>query len=117
MIHPPFYHFARDHCLVLDHLPFSPAPPFEAQLHRCRPPILAVTVTAIFHTGTRHCLFLAEYRQQPKYDGDAAVQLDAHQSVRRCIGNILKVHRLPFDKHSDGDDGIKGRGQYFCGCR
>ena len=102
---------------VLSHLPSSPAPPFKAQLHRCRPPIFAVTMTAIFHTGTRHCLFFAEYRQQPKHDGNAAVELHAHQSVRCCIGNVLEVHRFPFDQHPDGDHGIKWRGQCFCGCR
>lgn len=62
-------------------------------------------------------LFIRQDSQHAKDDGHACVERDALQAVRYAAGDVFKVHRLAFDEHTNGDDGVKGPGGRRGGCR
>ena len=53
-------------------------------------------------------LILIEDGEDAKDDGDVGVELDAHEAVDGGVGNVLEVHGLALDEHTDGDDGVEG---------
>ncbi len=81
----------------------------DTHLDGCETPVLAVVVALAVDAGAGESLLVVEHRQDAKDDGDAGVELHAHEAVRGRVGNVLKVHRLALDKHADSDDGVKSR--------
>lgn len=65
-------------------------------------------VTLAINAGTSLGLFVVEDGQDAKDDGDAGVELNAHQAVGDGVGDVLEVHGLALDEDADGDDGVKG---------
>lgn len=56
-------------------------------------------------------LVLAEDGEDAEDDGDARVELDAHEAVGDAVGDVLKVHGLALDEDANRDDGVKGGGR------
>lgn len=57
--------------------------------------------------GPRLCLVLCEDGEDTEDDGHPALELDSHETVRDRVADVLKVHRLALDEHTDGDDGVE----------
>jgi hypothetical protein len=90
-------------------LSLGPSPPLDAQLHGRRGPILAVVVAAVEEAGAGLGLLVVQHRQHAEDDGDAKIQLRPHQAVRHGVRDVLEVHRLALDEHTDGDYGVECR--------
>lgn len=69
---------------------------------------MALALGALANARAGLCLLVVEHGQDAKDDGDADVELDAHEALGGGVGNVLKVHGLALDEHADGDDGVKG---------
>lgn len=67
-------------------------------------------VTAAQHAGAGLGLVLVEDGQHTEDDRDAGVELDAHEAVRNAVGDVLEVHSLALDEHTNGDDGVENGG-------
>lgn len=74
-----------------------------------------MVVAAREQAGARLGLVVAEDRQDAEDDGDAEVELRAHQAVGYGVGDVLEVHRLALDQDADGDDSVKGGRSRSCG--
>lgn len=74
----------------------SPRVSFHTQLDSRQTPVLAVVVTAV-EAGTRLSLFIVEHGQDAENDGDAGIELDAHEAVRHGVGDVLEVHSFALD--------------------
>ncbi len=81
----------------------------DAHLDGGETPVLAVVVALAVDAGAGEGLRVVEDGEDAKDDGDARVELDAHEAVRDGLGNVLKVHRVALDEDADGDDGVKRR--------
>ena len=63
-------------------------------------------------------LVFCEGGENSKDDGNAGIELNAHEAVRDGVGYILEVHGFAFDQNADGDHHIKGLGGHrFDHCR
>jgi len=62
------------------------------------------------HSRPHESLFLVQDRQQSEDQGNARIQLHAHEALGNAIGNVFKVHGFALDETADGDDGIEGGG-------
>lgn len=102
---------------ISQNLAIRPFPFPDAQFNSGQPPILAMIMPRITllltHTRSRLRLLFIQDRQQAKDQGDAGIQLHAHQPVRDSLGDVLEVHGLALDEDADGDQGIERR----CGGR
>lgn len=85
-----------------------PLPPLDAHLNRSEAPILAVVVALAVDTGAGLGLLVGQDGEHAKDDGDARVELDAHEALAGGLGDVLEVHGLALDEHADGDDGVEG---------
>lgn len=54
-------------------------------------------------------LLVVEDGQDAKDDGDARVELNAHEAMRDSIRNVLKVHGLALDQNANGNNGVESR--------
>ncbi|OSS55100.1 hypothetical protein B5807_01715 [Epicoccum nigrum] len=97
---------------LIDELPIHPPLPLNSQLHRRAPPVLSVVMPLV---PIRSCnprpeqpLLLRQHRQQPKNNRHIAVQLQPHEAMRHGIRNVLEVHRLALDQHSNRNNSVEG---------
>lgn len=70
--------------------------------------VVALALSARANTRAGLCLLLSEHGQNAEDDGDADVELDAHEALGDGVGNVLKVHGLALDEHANGNDCVKG---------
>lgn len=94
----------------------SPLPSLDPEFHGSGAPVLPVVVAlsltagATTDAGPREGLVLIQDGQQTEDERHAVVELDAHETMRDGLGNVLEVHGLALDQDADGDEGIEGCG-------
>lgn len=88
----------------------GPLPPLDAHLYGGEAPVLSMVVPLTVDAGACLCLVVGEDGEDAEDDGDAGVELDAHEAVGDGVGDVLKVHGLALDEDADGDDGVEGGG-------
>ena len=92
-------------------LSFTPLPRINRHLYRGQTPILTVIMTFVLtlsNSGPDQSLILLESGENAKDDGNASIELDAHEAVGDGFGDELKVHRFAFDQDADCDHRVEG---------
>jgi hypothetical protein len=64
--------------------------------------------------GPNQSLVFRESGENTKDDGDAGIELNAHEAVGDGIGDVLEVHGFAFDQDADGDHRVEGLGWHRC---
>ena len=80
----------------------------DTKLNSSQAPVLAMIVATGRDAGASLCLLVVEDSEDTEDDGDAGVELDAHQAVGDGVRDVLEVHGLALDEDTDGDYGVKG---------
>lgn len=80
----------------------------EGWEHTRASPVLAVVMAVLRQPRALPRLLLIQDRQQAKDDGNAKVELDAHQAARDGFGNVFKVDGVALDQDANGEDGVEG---------
>ena len=59
-------------------------------------------------SGSDQGLAFCEDGENSKDDGNAGVQLNAHEAVGDGVRYVLEVHGFAFDQNADGDHRVEG---------
>lgn len=106
---PGGQHFSLEHGIYpLLNLAGRPRLPLAPHFHGREAPVEAVVMPTLREAGPRARLLVVQHRQHTEDDRHACVEPDPHQPVHCGLGNVFEVHRLAFDQHAHGDDGVKG---------
>lgn len=77
---------------------------------------LAIRGRLVRQPCARARLRLGQAGEHAEDDGDAAVELDAHEAVRDRVADVFKVHRRALDEHADRNHRVKGAARACVGC-
>ena len=92
-------------------LAFRPTSRMRCHLNRSRSPILPMVVPLV-RAPPDACAFqslvIGERGKHAEDDGNARVELHAHERVRDGLADVLEVHRRALDEHAYRDHGIEG---------
>lgn len=97
----------------------SLTPPHRANRHLDggQTPIFTVIMTLVpifADSRPEQSLVFCEGGENTKDDGDAGIELDAHEAVRDRVGDVLEVHSFAFDQNTDGNHRVEGLGGHRC---